>query len=274
MGDVTLFVCGGGATSVMRDSRGIPDLPVVYLNTNDSSTIPMAPEGTPGSFGDECLASALAWDNEDEIRARMKGMRVVMVFAVLGGGTGTAMLFETARMARDEGCRVVSIVGLPMPVEHERRVRSMEALSRVGEASDRMFILDMGAMNRLDGDIKFLHVLRMVSHSISFAVGSLARMMEGPFFSTLSKKVYTFAYTNDLDPTKAVDRAMESTMFVTDPSYGKAVVLVSSGFGTSQIESIFYTVVSRTGIVPDIVKREDREDTKVLVFLPVQDFGS
>ena len=62
---------------------------------------------------------------------------------------------------------------------------------------------------------------------------------------------------------------MDSTMFETSPDFGKMIVLVSSGFGTAQVESIFYTIVSMTGIVPDIVKREDREDTKVLVFLPV-----
>ena len=45
---------------------------------------------------------------------------------------------------------------------------------------------------------------------------------------------------------------------------------VSSGFGTAQLEQIFHTVVSNTGIIPDIVKRDDREDTKVLVFLPVR----
>ena len=48
--------------------------------------------------------------------------------------------------------------------------------------------------------------------------------------------------------------------------------MVSSGFGTAQMESIFNTVVSMTGIVPDIVKREDGDDTKVLTFLPVQGF--
>ena len=61
-------------------------------------------------------------------------------------------------------------------------------------------------------------------------------------------------------------------MFPVDPAFGKSVVMVSSGFGTAQMESIFNTVVSMTGIVPDIVKREDGDDTKVLTFLPVQGF--
>lgn len=167
------------------------------------------------------------------------------------------------------GCRVVSVVGLPMAFETERRKRAMAVLPQVLDYSDRVFILDMGSINRIYPDVKFIHILRMASRSIVFAVDNLAHMMEGPFFSTFPKKIYTFAYTNDLDPSKAVTRAMDSTMFETSPDFGKMIVLVSSGFGTAQTESIYYTIVSMTGIVPDIVKRDDREDTKVLVFLPV-----
>ena len=67
-----------------------------------------------------------------------------------------------------------------------------------------------------------------------------------------------------------MDRALGATVFPTDPAYGKAIVTVSSGFGTAQLEQIFNTVVSNTGIIPEIVKRDDKEDTKVLVFLPVR----
>jgi len=48
--------------------------------------------------------------------------------------------------------------------------------------------------------------------------------------------------------------------------------MVSSNFGTAELESIMSTVAEKTGIIPDIVRRDDAEDTKVLTFLPVQDF--
>lgn len=269
MGDVTLFVCGGGARAILSDATEAPGVPTVFMNSNSSSTISMVPEDMPGAYGDPFLAYSLTLDNSDEIRERLQGVRVVILFSILGGGSGIGMPLGISEVAHEMGCRVVSVVGLPMAFEAERRKRAMAVLPQVLDYSDRVFILDMGSINRIYPDVKFIHILRMASRSIVFAVDNLAHMMEGPFFSTFPKKIYTFAYTNDLDPSKAVTRAMDSTMFETSPDFGKMIVLVSSGFGTAQTESIYYTIVSMTGIVPDIVKRDDRVDTKVLVFLPV-----
>lgn len=270
MGDVTLFVCGGGARAVLSDATEVPDIPTVMMNSNSSSTISLVPEDMPGAYGDQYLAYSLALDNRDAILERLHGMRVVVLFSILGGGSGIGIPLGISEMARECGCKVVSVVGLPMVFERERRERALAALPQVLEYSDRVFILDMESLNRNYPDVKFVHILRMASRSTVFAVDNLAHSMEGPFFSTFPKKVYTFAYTSDMDPSKAVERATGSTMFQTSPDYGKMIVMVSSGFGTAQIESIYSTVVDMTGIIPDIVKRDDREDTKVLVFLPVQ----
>ncbi len=272
MGDVVLFACGGGARAVMVEADESVGIPLVMINANQSSSIPMVPEGVEGCYADPYLAASIVSDNEAEVRARMRGMRIVIVFAVLGGGTGTGMLPEIARMARDEGCKVVSVVGLPMEFESRRRSEAMDALPRIQGISDRMMILDIEAIRRIYPDVKFRNILRMVARSIVFSVRCMVATMEGPFFSTFCEKMYTFAYTTDFEPSKAVTKASEATMFRTDPAFGKMIVYVSSGFGTAQLESIFSTVVVMTGIIPDIIKREDAEDTKVLVFLPVQGF--
>lgn len=272
MGDVTLFVCGGGARAVLSDANDMPSVPTVFLNSNDSSTIPLVPEGTLGTFGDQGLAYSLVLNSGDAIRERLEGMRVVILFSMLGGGSGIGIPLGVSEMAREMGCKVVSVVGLPMPIEHERRERAMKALPDVLEYSDRVFILDLGSLSKVYPDVKMVQILRMMSRAIVFSVDNMAHVMEGPFFSTFSKDIYTFAYTTDLDPSNAVTRAMQSSMFETNPAFGKMIVMISSAFGTAQVESIYNTVVSRTGIIPDIVKREDSEDTKVLVFLPVQGF--
>ena len=270
MGDVILFACGGAAGHIFTEANESPDVPTVFLNVNSSSTIQLTDADVPGARADPFLASSLLSDNREAICAKLHGMRVVVLFSILGGGSGIGIPLGISEMARECGCKVVSVVGLPMVFEKERRERALAALPQVLEYSDRVFILDMESLNRNYPDVKFVHILRMASRSIVFAVDNLAHSMEGPFFSTFPKKVYTFAYTSDMDPSKAVERATGSTMFQTSPDYGKMIVMVSSGFGTAQIESIYSTVVDMTGIIPDIVKRDDREDTKVLVFLPVQ----
>ena len=272
MGDVILFACGGAAGHIFTEANESPDVPTVFLNVNRSSTIQLTDADVPGARADPFLASSLLSDNREAICAKLHGMRVAVVFAVLGGGSGTGMMPEVAQYAREEGCHVVSFVGIPMEFERERRERAKEALADVLGISDRMFILDMEYINRIYPDVKFHHILNKLANTISFSVRSMAHLMEGPFFSTFSRKVYTVAYTTDMLPTNAVARAAEASMFPVDPAFGKSVVMVSSGFGTAQMESIFNTVVSMTGIVPDIVKREDGDDTKVLTFLPVQGF--
>ena len=267
MGDVILFVCGGAARHIISRVSESPGVPMVLLDSNGDSSIPLRGEDVPDIYLDEYESYALAVENRDEIRARLRGMRVALIFSVLGGWSSSGILPVIAECARLEGCSVVSIAGLPF--EPTRRDKGLAMMNEVLGLSDRMFVIDVAAYSKIYPDYKVHRTLNLVATAVSFSVKNLSAVMEGPFFSTFPKKIYTFAYTNDLDPSKAVTRAMDSTMFETSPDFGKMIVLVSSGFGTAQVESIFYTIVNMTGIVPDIVKRDDREDTKVLVFLPV-----
>lgn len=272
MGDVILFACGGAAGHIFTEANESPDVPTVFLNVNSSSTIQLTDADVPGARADPFLASSLLSDNREAICAKLHGMRVAVVFAVLGGGSGTGMMPEVAQYAREEGCHVVSFVGIPMEFERERRERAKEALADVLGISDRMFILDMEYINRIYPDVKFHHILNKLANTISFSVRSMAHLMEGPFFSTFSKKLYTLAYTTGLSPSEAVSRAEDASAFDVDPTYGKSVVMVSSRFGTAEREATFDAIVGLTGIVPDIVTRDDAEDTRIITFLPVQGY--
>lgn len=261
--DAVLFVVGGGAAHVL-DEAG-PDsrfpLPTYRVNPRQAEITDDPEEMTPLARGDP-----------EEIRSRLEGVRVVMVFAMLGGESGTRYMPEIISMARDAGCRVVSIASIPWELEQERRARAMEALPLVVGSSDRTLLMDVQTLVDIRAgkpEQKVHSFFRVTARALRFAIGSLASMLEGPFFSIFSQRAYTFAYANEMSPARAVEVAMESTVFETDPAMGKAVVAVSAGFGTAQKESIFETVVGRTGIIPEIVQREDMEDTKVLVYLPV-----
>lgn len=270
VGDVLLVGCGGGAKAILDDSEGRVDLPTVLINSNDSSCIQMVDEDVEGCRGDHYLASALAMDNEEAIMSYMRGYRIVILLSMLGGGTGTGMVPVIIDCAKRCGCRVVSVLGIPMEYETDRRTRAMGSLPGIIDASDRSLILDTQSFNRMYPHIKILHVMRVTARTIAFAIRNLAEVMEGPFFSTFYARIYTIAYTTDLDPSAAVRNALDHSMFETDPTNGKMVITVSSGFGAAEIESIYNTVVAMSGIIPDIVKRDDREDTKVMVFLPVR----
>ncbi len=241
-------------------------MPVVFINKDD---------GSPGSNTEWGLGdhpdnvSFLNLDDVCEVESRMEGMRIVFILSILGGETGISMMRRLIGSARDRGCSVVSLVGIPMSFEYTRRERAMAALPELVGISDRLFILDVDAVQHMNVDRRILFMMRMIDSSISFAAYGLSDAMEGPFFSTFTQKVYTFAYSSELDPADAVNKALDSTMFESDPAGGKLIVLVGSGFGRAEVDSVYSTVVGMSGIIPDIVKRSDCEDTKVLVFLPV-----
>ena len=270
MDDVVLVVCGGGASSVIENAEGKMDIPTFFINSSARSSIQMVPDDVEGCFGDQYLASTIAFENIDRIREIFTGKRVAMVFSVLGGGTGTGMMPVVMGCARECGCKVVSISGIPMMFEATRREKAMEALPEIIAMSDRSFILDVETLNILYPSIKFRNVLEVYSRTVAFALQNMYRTMEGPFFSMFSQRVYTFAYASDIEPVIAVSKAMENPMVETDPSAGKLILYVSSSFGTAEKESMTDAIVSMSGILPERVKREDREDTKVLLFLSVK----
>ncbi len=260
MDDALLFACGGGA-SHMLDVHALRSMQVIRVNPKESAN----------SFEGD-MASPLAAGNPDDIRERLRGVRVAFVFAVLGGFSGTDMLIDIATIARQEGCKVVSIAGIPMGFEKDRRDRAMRALGRVVAVSDRLILFDMATVLKVvseDRDPKFDALMRISAKATVFALDCLAHLVEGPFFSTFSEVSYTFSYKSDENPVDAVMGAMGSYTFPTDPELAKAVVFVSSTLLQAERDMIFDTVVSSTGILPDIVKREDTDDTKVAVFLPV-----
>lgn len=259
MTDAVLFACGGGAASVISES-GFDALPVYYTNPREVNftTKPV-------------FLTLMGRGDPDKIREKLNGVRVVFVFAMLGGESGTRMLQEVAGYAKDEGCKVVSVVSIPWKLEPDRRQKALDALMNIVDVSDRVLLLDIQTIVELrEVDSKANEFFRSVRSVIKFVLNGLAQMLNGPFFTTFVEKVYTFSYVNDIDPVRAVGYAMNATAFPTDPSYGRMIVTVGGGFETAHIEQVFDTVANNTGIIPDIVRREDREDTKVVIYLPVQ----
>ena len=264
--DVLIVACGGSGRRVFAESEGILDAPVVFINSNDSSTIPLVPSGMEGCHGDPELASAIAFENVGAIREAFQGYKAVVVFSIFGGGTGTGMVPVILRCARECGCRTISVIGIPLSFESARRKLAQGALGKVSEASDRMYVLDEDSVVRMCPDARVNSTFRMISHSIIFTVKCIADLLSGPFFSTFFDKVYTFAYVSEMNPVKAVEKAI--TASGDDPA-GGIVVAVSSDLGEAESGAIYDKVAEMTGMVPDIVRRNDREDTKMVVFFSV-----
>ena len=252
-----LFACGGGAAHVVSDYPP-PMMPVVTVN-------PPTPGPDRPDLWDGAVRRAV-----DDVEDRLAGVRIAFIYAILGGDLGRLIMSELTVRAKVAGCRVVLIAGIPMAFERSRRSKALAEIPEIRHAGDRLLLMDGEAVVRLNSDVKADPTFRLTAHSLAFAIDNLAQLAEGPFFSTLTEGAYTFAYVTEMDPGDAVGRALRASVFPTDPSYGTPVVTVSSGFGEARTEKTVERVVAETGMLPDIVERADREDSKFLVFLPVE----
>lgn len=70
-----------------------------------------------------------------------------VIVAGLGGKAGSTFAPEIAKHAKEYG-RVFGVITLPFPFEKQRRERAMEALGRLQEHTEAVFITDLGKIAR------------------------------------------------------------------------------------------------------------------------------
>lgn len=209
--------------------------------------------------------------NAAELANMIEGARVVVVFSMLGGHTSDDVLPDVLSTVSAGGCRTVAVLGLPYRFEDDRRSRAEEAIRRLAGSAERTILVDADSLLMSGApDQDFMSVLMMKSHRTAFALDCALQLLDGPFFSTLSQQVYTFAYVNTMMISDAVGAALRTVSFPTTPTIGKLVVAVGSNCSTVEINQVRAAAAFRTGIVPDVFKRDDLDLNRVVVFVPVQ----
>ena len=268
----TLVIGSGGAgqntVSKISASSGIP---VITINTGDhGSTISMASGYADGCRGDQDLGWALANDYKEEICRAISGYDNIIVTAGLGGGTGSGTIPIIEECIKATGARMISAVSIPMHFEEQRRETAIRQMKKVIQISDRTILFDIGKMpSRGGGSLPINKAISMADELMKEAIVRMYGMLDGPFFSTLSEKVYTIAYRTSNNPTDAAVWAMNEYLFDADPSYGKIIVTSDSKISKSDSEVIALTIGNTTGIIPEIVPGKDGEDHGIMLFIPI-----
>lgn len=126
-----------------------------------------------GSGGDASVGAQAACESESSILRALEGSALTVLAAGLGGGTGLrAWAPEVARLAKEQGSYVVSVVIRPFRFEGDRRAaQADEALSRLALYSDMVLRFDNDAMESLiDPDKGVLEAFSVVNALIARAV--------------------------------------------------------------------------------------------------------
>ena len=269
----TLVIGSGGAgqNTVSRISGG-SGIPVVTINTGDhGSTISMSGGNVEGCMGDHDLGWALAYDYKDEICKAISGHSNIIVTAGLGGGTGSGTIPIIEECAKGSNARMISVVSIPMPFETLRRETAVRQMKKIIQISDRTILFDIGKVPiRGGGSMQVSKAISMADEMMKEAVVRIFDMLEGPFFSTLSEKVYTIAYRSSHDPVKAAESAMNEYLFDADPRYGKIVATSDAEISGADAEEIREKIANITGIIPEIVSGNRKEGVHgILLFIPI-----
>ena len=179
MGDVVIVVCGGAAHNIADGFDDLKNTPQVMLSNKEAT---------------------VDWEDPEAIKKAIHNYRIVIPFCVLGGELGTEVVRTVIRCARECDCKVVSVMGMPMEIEKERRARAVAHLPDITSISD------------------------------------------------------------------------VSLLFDNDTEKNSCVVLVSSRTSTAEMEAIQNKMVMDHGIMPDVIRRLDDDDSKVIVFKAISSF--
>ncbi len=103
-----------------------------------------------GSGGDPVLGHQAILESEEQVRASIKGRRIVFLCTGLGGGTGSGAAPIVTRIAREEGAFVVVFATMPFAFEGKRRREQAEtALNELAVLSNALVTFDNNRMGEL-----------------------------------------------------------------------------------------------------------------------------
>lgn len=188
-----LGVGGAGCNAVNHLCReNFPGVSFAVMNT-DAPALAQSPVETKinlgakstrglGAGGDPERGRAAAEEDAVKIRALCEGADVVFVVAGMGGGTGTGASPVVARLAKDAGALVLSLVMLPFECEGTRRTRQAQlGLHELKGAADGVICLPNQRVCKLiDENTSLIEAFQITNEFVAQGVRGIWRLLSRP----------------------------------------------------------------------------------------------
>lgn len=135
-----------------------------------------------GAGGDPELGNKAALEAEAEIRAALKGRKIVFICTGLGGGTGSGAAPLVTRIAREEGAFVVVFATIPFAFEGNRRREQAETtLNELAVLSNALVTFDNNRMGELVLAKQGIHeAFAAADHMIAESIKAVIRLVVRP----------------------------------------------------------------------------------------------
>lgn len=135
-----------------------------------------------GAGGDPELGHQAMLESEEQVRASIKGRRIVFLCTGLGGGTGSGAAPIVTRIAREEGAFVVVFATMPFAFEGKRRREQAEtALNELAVLSNALVTFDNNRMGELVLAKQGIHeAFAAADHMICESIKAVIRLVIRP----------------------------------------------------------------------------------------------
>ena len=139
-----------------------------------------------GCGGDPRKGEAAISEDINEIRECLKNADLVFVLAGLGGGTGTGAAPIIAKVAKEMGALVLSVVTIPFDGEGTvRREKAEYGLIRLREASNTVIVIDNNKLLKIAGDRPLVEAFGIANNLIATMIKGLVETIAIPSFINL-----------------------------------------------------------------------------------------
>ncbi len=135
-----------------------------------------------GAGGDPELGHQAILESEEQLRAAIKGRRIIFLCTGLGGGTGSGAAPIVTRIAREEGAFVVVFATMPFAFEGKRRRDQAEtALNELAVLSNALVTFDNNRMGELVLAKQGIHeAFAAADHMICESIKAVIRLVIRP----------------------------------------------------------------------------------------------
>jgi|GEM_PF-5886984 len=224
-------------------------------------------------IGEQCALNA-----KDELSTVLGHPDLVFVVAGLGGGTGTGASVVIAKIAKDEGAFVISVVSMPFSFEGRRKQVAERGLENLKKVANCVIVIDNDRLMEIGGNLPVDEAFSIIDHLISGLIDNMSRNI------TLPQKIHADAALEivpiqvepalkaetELEPEEDMRKPTEVPPLVTVDMSGMAEIVSSNEPRSEQGHKMGKKAANELKIPMELPKKSNVliSETRPLTLLP------
>ncbi|CEG12028.1 Cell division protein FtsZ [groundwater metagenome] len=129
--------------------------------------------GGQGAGGYPNIGEEAAVASNQDIAQALEGARIVFISAGMGGGTGTGAAPIVAKIAKDTGAIVISVVTFPFKLERARVTKAREGIEKLKQVSHTVILLDNNLLVQYAPNLPMDDAFRIADDVIGKAIDGI-----------------------------------------------------------------------------------------------------